>query len=164
LFCATLCLHRGSLESAKSRWRTTTLTDSEPRCAKLCEKCGLEVNPNRCVHCDLHRSVARCAPSAAGRSSPSLRFGCASSAQNSHNDWAAPRRDVASPALKACEDQDPGAGRDGRLSARTSSASEAVPFPPDYANQELLLSTVTARRFCDQQEISLHTATGRSLP
>jgi hypothetical protein len=29
---------------------------------------------------------------------------------------------------------------------------------------ELALSTVTARRFCDQQEISLHTATGRSLP
>ena len=24
--------------------------------------------------------------------------------------------------------------------------------------------TVTARRFCDQQEMSLHTATGRSLP
>jgi hypothetical protein len=30
--------------------------------------------------------------------------------------------------------------------------------------QELAFSTVTARRFCDQQEISLHTATGRSLP
>ena len=30
--------------------------------------------------------------------------------------------------------------------------------------QELWLSTVTARRFCDQQEMSLHTATGRSLP
>src|SRR5262249_47019483 len=29
---------------------------------------------------------------------------------------------------------------------------------------ELALSTVTARRFCDQHEISLHTATGRSLP
>ena len=29
---------------------------------------------------------------------------------------------------------------------------------------EMALSTVTARRFCDQQEISLHTATGRSLP
>ena len=27
-----------------------------------------------------------------------------------------------------------------------------------------LFSTVTARRFCDQQEMSLHTATGRSLP
>jgi hypothetical protein len=25
-------------------------------------------------------------------------------------------------------------------------------------------STVTARRFCDQQEMSLQTATGRSLP
>src|SRR6185312_5091176 len=30
--------------------------------------------------------------------------------------------------------------------------------------QELAPSTVTARRFCDQQEMSLHTATGRSLP
>ena len=30
--------------------------------------------------------------------------------------------------------------------------------------QELAFSTVTARRFCDQQEMSLHTATGRSLP
>ena len=29
---------------------------------------------------------------------------------------------------------------------------------------ELALSTVTARRFCDQQEMSSHTATGRSLP
>ncbi|ABQ38764.1 hypothetical protein BBta_6877 [Bradyrhizobium sp. BTAi1] len=29
---------------------------------------------------------------------------------------------------------------------------------------ELAFSTVTARRFCDQQEISLQTATGRSLP
>ena len=25
-------------------------------------------------------------------------------------------------------------------------------------------STITARRFCDQHEMSLHTATGRSLP
>ena len=32
------------------------------------------------------------------------------------------------------------------------------------ARQELAFSTVTARRFCDQQEMSLHTATGRSLP
>src|SRR5690606_19585928 len=30
--------------------------------------------------------------------------------------------------------------------------------------QEEALSTVTARRFCDQQEMSLQTATGRSLP
>jgi hypothetical protein len=30
--------------------------------------------------------------------------------------------------------------------------------------QELAFSTVTARRFCDQHEISLQTATGRSLP
>ena len=30
--------------------------------------------------------------------------------------------------------------------------------------QELAFSTVTERRFCDQQEMSLQTATGRSLP
>jgi hypothetical protein len=30
--------------------------------------------------------------------------------------------------------------------------------------QELAFNTVTARRFCDQQEMSLQTATGRSLP
>jgi len=30
--------------------------------------------------------------------------------------------------------------------------------------QELAFRTVTARRFCDQHEMSLHTATGRSLP
>ena len=29
---------------------------------------------------------------------------------------------------------------------------------------ELAFRTVTARRFCDQHEMSLHTATGRSLP
>jgi hypothetical protein len=29
---------------------------------------------------------------------------------------------------------------------------------------ELTPSTVTARRFCDQHEMSLQTATGRSLP
>ena len=29
---------------------------------------------------------------------------------------------------------------------------------------ELAFKTVTARRFCDQQEMSLQTATGRSLP
>jgi len=34
---------------------------------------------------------------------------------------------------------------------------------PELA-QELAFSTVTARRFCDQQEMSLQTATGRSLP
>ena len=36
--------------------------------------------------------------------------------------------------------------------------------PPVTSTQELALSTVTARRFCDQHEMSLHTATGRSLP
>jgi hypothetical protein len=29
---------------------------------------------------------------------------------------------------------------------------------------ELAFNTVTARRFCDQHEMSLQTATGRSLP
>src|SRR5262249_48187776 len=38
----------------------------------------------------------------------------------------------------------------------------AVPFPRVAVVQELVLSTVTARRFCDQHEMSLHTATGRS--
>ena len=37
------------------------------------------------------------------------------------------------------------------------------PLPPHLA-YELALSTVTARRFCDQHEMSLQTATGRSLP
>ena len=37
-------------------------------------------------------------------------------------------------------------------------------IPRRRGNQELALSTVTARRFCDQHEMSLHTATGRSLP
>lgn len=37
-------------------------------------------------------------------------------------------------------------------------------WPPEVDGHELALRTVTARRFCDQQEISLHTATGRSLP
>jgi hypothetical protein len=37
------------------------------------------------------------------------------------------------------------------------------PLPP-YLSYELALSTVTARRFCDQHEMSLQTATGRSLP
>jgi hypothetical protein len=31
-------------------------------------------------------------------------------------------------------------------------------------NYDSAPSTVTARRFCDQQEMSLHTATGRSFP
>jgi hypothetical protein len=34
----------------------------------------------------------------------------------------------------------------------------------DRFRYELTPSTVTARRFCDQQEMSLQTATGRSLP
>ena len=43
-----------------------------------------------------------------------------------------------------------------RGAARSSQKREVV--------QELAPSTVTARRFCDQQEMSSHTATGRSLP
>jgi len=39
-----------------------------------------------------------------------------------------------------------------------------TPFRTQVAAHELAFSTVTARRFCDQQEMSLHTATGRSLP
>ena len=35
---------------------------------------------------------------------------------------------------------------------------------PRVRGYELAFSTVTARRFCDQQEMSLQTATGRSLP
>ena len=35
---------------------------------------------------------------------------------------------------------------------------------PVLTRYELALMTVTARRFCDQQEMSLQTATGRSLP
>ena len=37
--------------------------------------------------------------------------------------------------------------------------------PSERSDQELPpAKTVTARRFCDQHEISLQTATGRSLP
>ena len=47
----------------------------------------------------------------------------------------------------------------GALRRRSASGSRLEEFydvgPP---------STVTARRFCDQQEMSLQTATGRSLP
>src|SRR5262245_4267333 len=38
------------------------------------------------------------------------------------------------------------------------------PTPARTPAYELVLSTVTARRFCDQHEMSLQTATGRSLP
>ena len=55
----------------------------------------------------------------------------------------------------------------GTAQNTTGAASGAGRSPShlsSIANYELALSTVTARRFCDQQEISLHTATGRSLP
>jgi hypothetical protein len=51
--------------------------------------------------------------------------------------------------------------------AKTQPAPEGAgcfPSPVFQIDQELALSTVTARRFWDQQDISLHTATGRSLP
>jgi hypothetical protein len=40
----------------------------------------------------------------------------------------------------------------------------AINFSKKPTPQELAFNTVTARRFCDQHEMSLHTATGRSLP
>ena len=54
----------------------------------------------------------------------------------------------------------------------TSLSGNAFGNPPSLgtavvsteSHYEVWLSTVTARRFCDQQEISLHTATGLSLP
>ena len=46
----------------------------------------------------------------------------------------------------------------GRGSAQTVGRADAG------TAYELALSTVTARRFCDQHEMSLQTATGRSLP
>jgi hypothetical protein len=54
-------------------------------------------------------------------------------------------------------------GFDGSKHNRRPKAP-VVPFPRVAVVQELVLSTVTARRFCDQHEMSLHTATGRSLP
>src|SRR4051812_10508960 len=47
---------------------------------------------------------------------------------------------------------------------RRPKGAGCFPSPVSELSQELALSTVTARRFCDQQEISLQTATGRSLP
>ncbi len=55
---------------------------------------------------------------------------------------------------------------------RLNQAAKTEPAPEgagdklfEKANaQELAFKTVTARRFCDQHEMSLHTATGRSLP
>lgn len=46
---------------------------------------------------------------------------------------------------------------------RSLSALGSAVVSPEL-HYEVWLSTVTARRFCDQQEISLHTATGLSLP
>ncbi len=65
------------------------------------------------------------------------------------------------------------AGTTGFLSqiAETKPAPKRAPadeftytWPTARELQELAFSTVTARRFCDQQEMSLQTATGRSLP
>ena len=50
-------------------------------------------------------------------------------------------------------------------SAKTKPAPEGAGDKLAQANaQELAFRTVTARRFCDQHEMSLQTATGRSLP
>ena len=43
-------------------------------------------------------------------------------------------------------------------------AHQAPADRPSNFDQDVTPSTVTARRFCDQQEMSLQTATGRSLP
>ena len=49
--------------------------------------------------------------------------------------------------------------------AKTKPAPKAPVLTDEGASsQELAFNTVTARRFCDQHEMSLHTATGRSLP
>lgn len=49
-----------------------------------------------------------------------------------------------------------------------TTAARRPPLPPPERSPvklyELTPSTVTARRFCDQHEMSLQTATGRSLP
>ncbi len=46
----------------------------------------------------------------------------------------------------------------------TKTAPEGAADEGYNVDYELAFSTVTARRFCDQHEMSLHTATGRSLP
>jgi hypothetical protein len=50
---------------------------------------------------------------------------------------------------------------------KSKTGAARAPVLSDLAigvDQELALSTVTERRFCDQHEMSLQTATGRSLP
>lgn len=53
--------------------------------------------------------------------------------------------------------------RSGKL-AETKTAPEGAADEEQASVYELAFNTVTARRFCDQHEMSLHTATGRSLP
>jgi hypothetical protein len=50
----------------------------------------------------------------------------------------------------------------GNLTSRRRGKLPAAPARPCYAPAPP--SVVTARRFCDQHEMSSHTATGRSLP
>jgi hypothetical protein len=73
-----------------------------------------------------------------------------------------PSRDVAPEyaknVMRAKHDQHP-ENENGALGRRPMKGQERNARP-----YELAFSTVTARRFCDQQEMSLHTATGRSLP
>jgi hypothetical protein len=50
------------------------------------------------------------------------------------------------------------------IRSKTKRRPEAPLLKLSTTPYELAFSTVTARRFCDQHEMSLHTATGRSLP
>ena len=57
--------------------------------------------------------------------------------------------------------------REMPITAKTKPAPEGAgeeALSKPASAQELAFSTVTARRFCDQHEMSLQTATGRSLP
>ncbi len=55
-------------------------------------------------------------------------------------------------------------GRSGAAYQRRPSTAKGSHRRPESSEPAPRSRTVTARRFCDQQEISLHTATGRSLP
>ena len=53
---------------------------------------------------------------------------------------------------------------EGRPQRSRRPKAPAANFDSFRRPYELAFSTVTARRFCDQHEMSLQTATGRSLP
>ncbi len=65
--------------------------------------------------------------------------------------FKAPAGETAARSGRVLADQGPRASRPGRWRS-----TQLLPWAP--------LSTVTARRFCDQQEMSSQVATGRSLP